>query len=116
MLYNRSMSILDKSGEREIAARIIAETYKVEAAIKAALEIIGEPSAEVVASCDEGLASAKNLRETMTLWLFDSTKHCHSCFEVANLITETCHKDSHLCRECLIGEKDEKAIAYFLQG
>jgi hypothetical protein len=110
------MSNLDKSGEREIAARITAETYKVEAAIQAALELINEPSAELIASCENGLAGAKNLREFFADWLFDASQHCHTCFEVANLVVDTCHADSHLCRECLIGENDPKAIAFFLQG
>jgi hypothetical protein len=108
------MNTPEKSGEREIAARIIVETYKVEAAIKAALEIIGEPSPEVIASCNESLASAKALRDTMAGWIFDPSKHCRTCFEAANIVADTCHADSDLCRECLFGEKDEKAIAYLL--
>lgn len=107
------MSNLDKSGEREIAARITAETYKVEAAIKAALELINEPSAELIASCENGLAGAKNLREFFADWLFDPNEHCHTCFEVG-VITEQFHADSDKCRECVISENDPQGNAYLL--
>ncbi len=108
------MNTPEKSGEREIAARIIVATFEADTAIQNAMALLAD-NADGLATCHEALASTRSLRATMASWMFDPTKHCRTCYEVASEVVETCHADSDLCRECLLGEKDEKAIAYFLR-
>jgi hypothetical protein len=109
------MNTPEKSGEREIATRIVEATRNADTAIRNAIELLGEyASAETIATCNETLASSESLRKSMADWLFDPEQHCHNCFEGANEITEICHPDADVCRECLYSQKDSKAIAYLL--
>jgi hypothetical protein len=100
--------------EREIAASITESTY---AADEALAEILGMlTSDEAIKACKDAIKQLADLRRTVASWLFDTDEHCHSCYEKANVVTYTCHVDSNLCMECLLAEKDQKAISFLLGG
>jgi hypothetical protein len=108
------MNTLEKSGAREIAARIIVASYEAEVAILNAVALL--PDTENTRELrDTALASTKNLRDSVASWMFDPEKHCHYCYEATEEVVLTCHADLEICRECLLGTKDEKAIAFYLR-
>lgn len=108
------MNTPEKSGTREIAARITTASYEAEVAILNAVALL--PDTENTRELrDTALASQKNLRDSVASWLFDPEKHCHYCYEATNAVVDTCHDDLNECRECLISSKDEKAIAFYLR-
>jgi hypothetical protein len=108
------MNTLEKSGAREIAARIIVASYEAEVAILNAVALL--PDTENTRELrDTALASQKSLRDSVASWMFDPEKHCHFCYEASKEVIATCHEDLNACRECLISTKDENAIAFYLR-